>query len=88
MLAFVISAALGCPENMSDYKIDSVWYDHRQSIDEYNKLVDEALACGEEIVAEVSNKDNILHSTQFTLGLIRLEKHEIRGSLLQFAEIK
>jgi hypothetical protein len=82
MIAFIITASTIVNGEREGGIID-VFLDHGAAIDAYNKLVDDALACDETITSERSNTGAILHETVFTLGTLTLERHTIKGPLLQ-----
>ena len=82
MIAFIITAETTVSDT-PEASIIEVYLDHATAIDAYNAWVDNALAVGETIVSERSNTGIILHQTTFTLGTLTLERHTIKGPLLQ-----
>ena len=82
MVAFILSASTNVDGPVA-YGVLGVYLDHGTAIDAYNALVDQALASDEKIVSERSNEGVTLHETVFTMGILSLERHEIKGPLLQ-----
>jgi len=82
MVVFILSASTNVDGPVA-YGVLGVYMDHGTAIDAYNALVDEALASDEKIMVERSNVGAILHETTFTMGILSLERHEIKGPLLQ-----